>query len=218
MVKPLNKRKIPVLDPHVRPLSQVITDTLAGLTAERITIGDILEAFHERGFGVLLIILAMPMLPVPPGLNTIFAIPMLILTTQQALGHHTVWAPEFVRRKSLSTAQFKGFLETTLPWVKRLEVLIKPRMGFLTQGVFSHLIGVTGMIMALMACVPAPLTHTMPSFGIALMAVGVMMRDGLAVCAGAVIGLGWVLMLITAVIFLGTEGLDMIKQTIHSFI
>ena len=206
------------MDPNIRPLSQVISDMLDGITTERVSIGDILEAFHERGFGFILILLAMPMLPVPPGLNTFFAIPMVILTTQQALGHHTVWAPQALRRKSMPTSQFKGFMLSTLPWVKRLEVLIKPRFGFITQGGFSRLIGVFGIIMALMACVPAPLTHTMPSFGIALMAAGVMMRDGLTVIAGAFIGLGWVTMLILAVVFLGHEGLDILHHTLKSFL
>jgi hypothetical protein len=202
---------------HLRPLSEVIEDMLKGITTEQVSIGDILEAFHERGFGFILIILAMPMLPVPPGLNTLFAVPMVILTVQQAMGRHTIWVPESWRRKSLPAAQFKNFLYSTLPWVKRIEVLIKPRLGFMTRGVFSHLIGVFGTIMALVACIPLPFTHAVPSFGVALMGAGVIMRDGLAVIAGAVIGLGWILMLFLVVLFLGSEGLAMIRETFNSF-
>jgi hypothetical protein len=51
--------------------------------------------------------------------------------------------------------------------------------------------------MALMVCVPLPLTNTVPSLGIACMAIGVVMRDGLAVIAGAIIGLVWIFLLLT---------------------
>jgi hypothetical protein len=206
------------MTPTPRPLSHVIKDMLAAQTQERISIGDILEAFHERGFGFILIILALPLFPVPPGLNTLFAVPMVILTAQQAMGRHTVWIPESWRKKSLPTAQFKKFLESMLPWVVRVEIFIKPRFGFMTQGVFSHLIGVCGLIMSLVACIPLPFTHAVPGFGVALMGAGVIMRDGLAVIAGAAIGLGWIAMLAFVILFLGAEGIDIIKQTFTSIL
>ena len=53
---------------------------------------------------------------------------------------------------------------------------------------------------------------------LALMAIGVIMRDGLAVIAGALLGLLWVAMLGYVLVFLGTEGLDAIKETIISFL
>lgn len=83
---------------------------------------------------------------------------------------------------------------------------------------FSHLIGVFGLIMALTICVPLPLTNTVPSIGIAVMAIGVLSRDGLAVIAGAAVGMVWVVILALALIFLGTEGIDFVKDTIKGWL
>jgi hypothetical protein len=72
--------------------------------------------------------------------------------------------------------------------------------------------------MSISVCIPLPLTNTVPSFGIALMSVGVVTRDGLAVIAGAIIGLLWVFALVFIVSFLGTEGIDFVKETIKTYI
>ena len=66
-------------------------------------------------------------------------------------------------------------------------------------------------------CAPSAYKYG-PSFGIALMAVGVLMRDGLAVIIGAIIGSLWVAMLAGAVVFLGTEGIDVVKDFIKSLL
>lgn len=204
----------------IRAISEVITDMNAALTEDQVSVGQILEAFHERGFGFLLLIFAFPMalpIPKPPGLSTILAIPLILLTIQQALGFHTLWFPGFIRRKSFSSAAFGRVIETSIPWLKKIEALAQPRLGMVTQGAFSNVIGVCGLIMALWIAVPMPLSNTVPSIGIALMAIGVMMRDGVFVLAGALIGLLWVFAMVFVVVFLGMEGLDLIVEYFRSF-
>lgn len=201
-------------------LSAILTDFKSSLTGERVSVDAILEAFHERGFGFLLFIFALPAaLPFPAvGIGTVFAPALLVLTAQQAAGRHTVWLPRRVRTMTVNRAFLIALLDKGMPWIRRVEYLIRPRIEFATQGFFSHLAGVLGFIMAVSVLLPVPLTNTVPSFGIALMAVGVIMRDGLAVLAGAVIGTGWVLMLCLIVTFLGAEGLEIFKATVKSFL
>ncbi len=197
----------PATDP--RPLSALLTDFQASLGGERVTLADVLEAFHERGFGVVLFILALPMalpVPVPPGINILLASPLILLTAQQAIGRHTIWLPESLKRRSISASGLRKTLDHAVPWTRRLEWLVRPRLGMITQGMFSHLIGFCGLLMALAICVPLPLTNTVPSLGIALMALGVVMRDGLAVLAGAAIGLLWIALLV----LLGEAGLRLL--------
>lgn len=62
-----------------------------------------------------------------------------------------------------------------------------------------------------------PLTNTVPSMGIALMSIGILMRDGLSVLAGAFIGIAWIALLASVFIFLGLEGADLVKDFIKSF-
>ncbi|GJL84439.1 MAG: hypothetical protein DHS20C02_02140 [Micavibrio sp.] len=204
----------------IRSISDVFTDFQAGLSGSDVSIANILDALHERGFGFLLLIFAAPMalpIPVPPGINILLASPLIILTAQQAIGRRTIWMPEAIKKKNLSREKFDSTLNAVIPWMKKLEVVFRPRFSFATQGIFSNIIGLMGLIMALTVCIPLPLTNTVPSLGIALMAIGVIMRDGVAVLGGAIIGTLWVCMLAYAVLFFGAEGIDMVKDTIKSF-
>jgi hypothetical protein len=84
-------------------------------------------------------------------------------------------------------------------------------MAWMTRGIFSNLIGLFGFGFALCICVPIPMTNTVPSLAVLLMAVGILMRDGLAVLAGMVIGSGWIMLLAT----LGIAGF---KTLINNFL
>jgi len=168
----------------------------------------------------LLFLFALPAaLPLPGlGVNVIIALPLVFLTAQQAIGRHRIWIPEKMKYKSINRKMFEGMIDKSLPFVKKIEFLVRPRLGFITHGLFSNMIGILGLLMALSVCVPLPLTNTVPAFGIALMAVGVIMRDGLAVIAGALIGTAWVIMIFFVIIFFGLEGIDLVKETIKGFL
>ncbi len=202
-------------------ISDIFKKIDASMSGDNVSIADLLDLVHERGFGMILLILAVPMalpLPVPPGINILLASPLILLTAQQAMGRRTIWLPKWMLKKTIKRSKMSAIITALLPWSARIERFIKPRLEFVTLGIFSHLIGVLGLIMALAICVPLPLTNTVPSLGIALMAVGVIMRDGLAVISGAVIGILWVFMLAMALIFLGTEGITIVKEAIKGYL
>ncbi len=215
---PLSSENPPEETP--RAISQVLIDLQDTLPATKVCTFDILEALHERGFGFLLFIFALPAaIPLPAlGINTIIALPLFFLTTQQMLGRKTVWIPEKIKYKTISRAFFEKIVAKALPYLEKIEYLLKPRLAFITGGIFSNLIGLIGLILTIFITIPLPLTNTVPAMGIALMALGVIMRDGLAVIAGAAVGLAWVAMLVFVTLFIGMEGLDLIKETIKSWL
>ena len=179
------------------------------------TLGEIVDFLHERGFGVLLFLFSLPMalpLPVPPGINVILATPLLFLTFQLVYGAKKPWLPEKARQKEFSKESFDKIVAQSTPWLNRLSWFIRPRLGFITQGWISHLVGVFGLIFALCVCIPIPLTNTVPSFAILLMAVGLLMRDGLAIIGGMVIGSVWITILATV----GIAGLKTLIQLLIS--
>ena len=204
----------------IRSLSDILNDIQTQITSNNISFRELLEIFHERGFGFFLFLFSLPAaLPLPGlGVNTIIALPLLLLTAQQALGRHAIWLPTKIASKTISKSKIDNFTDKATPWVKRLEFFVRPRLGFMTHGIFSHLIGIMGLIMAIAVSIPLPLTNTVPAFGIALMAIGVLMRDGLAVLGGAIIGLLWVGMLTFVTIYFGAEGIDIAKDFIKSFL
>jgi hypothetical protein len=203
-----------------RSLSDLLNDLQAQTVAKEISLKTLLETFHERGFGFFLLLFSLPAaLPIPAiGLNAIIALPLLILTAQQAAGRHTIWLPESWLSKSISKKKIDGYIETASPWVRGVENFVRPRLPFITQGFCSNMIGIFGFVMALAVTIPLPLTNTVPSMGIAFMAMGVLMRDGLAVIIGILIGIGWILLLSWLIIFFGSEAIDLVKTTIKNFI
>lgn len=203
----------------MRRLSEIFDHIEANIEGDSISVARLLDVFHERGFGVLLFLFALPAaLPLPAvGVGTILGLPLVFLTAQQAIGSRTIWLPKSVQSKSFSRDFMTAFVSKATSWVERIEMIVKPRLAFVTSGFFSNFIGVAGFIMALSVCVPLPFTNTVPSLGIALMAVGVLMRDGLAVLAGLVIGMAWVSMLVYFTIFFGTEGVLIAKEFIKGF-
>ncbi len=201
-----------------RSLTELLTDLRDSLTDENVRVSAILEGFHERGFGFFLFALGLPSaIPIPAmGMHTVVSIPMLLLTGQQALGRHTVWMPEIIRKQTVKRDLLVKIINHCIPWSLKLEKICRPRMAFMTQGIWSHIIGVLGFLMVTCIAVPLPLTNTVPAIGIIFMSAGVLVRDGLAVLIGAAIGTIWSLAWFIGFIYLGKEGLDLIMNYMTS--
>lgn len=174
-----------------RSLSELMIDLKNQFDgSQNVTLAAILEGFHERGFGFFLLVMGLfCIIPIPTlGLKSLVCLPMLYLTVQQVMGRHTPWLPAIFTRQVVKEEIFDAFIEHSLKWTRKLENIAKPRLPFMTQGLASRFIGVTGTLMVLCIVVPLPFTNTVPSIGIILMAVGVLVRDGLAVLIGMALG------------------------------
>ena len=206
---------------EIRSLSELLTDLKSACSdKEEMSFGELLNAFHERGFGFFLFILALPAaLPLPAvGYGTVLAFPLMFLTGQQAMGRKSIWFPDFVKKRSIKSETLTGTIDKAMPFIEKIQLLVRPRFRFVTEGMFRNLIGIAGFIMAISVLMPFPGTNTVPSMGIALMAIGVIMRDGLAVLAGAVLGTIWVFLLVGFIIFFGAEGVEVLKNMIKSLV
>jgi hypothetical protein len=199
-----------------RSISQNLITLLETLKGETITIEQILAHLHERSFGFALLVFALPAaLPLPAvGIGTLLGLPLVLLALQLTIRRDHVWMPRFIRIKTLKRTTLTHFVAKAVPTLNKIEILIKPRLAFITSRSFEPIIGICALIMALYVCLPFPLTNTIPSFGIAVTAIGLITRDGIAVITGLLIGLLWVLILTTALIIFGVEAFDLIKETI----
>ena len=150
---------------NIRKLSEVISDFVASvrkLDEDKISVNHILEHFHERGIGFILIFFAAPMalpLPVPPGVNVLLATPLLILTAHQLCGAKRLYMPQSIRKKQVSKDKILSLSEGLIKALSKIEVLIKPRLGWITTDRWSQFFGALAFIMALTVCIPVPLTN-----------------------------------------------------------
>lgn len=164
---------------------------------DEITLGALSDAMEERAFGLLILILALPCcLPFVYLLPQLVALPMVVLAWQMAMGRRAPWLPETLRKRELPVAGLLDVVERTKRYGGGfVERLAHPRFVSLTGDRGTRIIGALMMVPCLSILVPLPLTNTVPGFGVSLVSVGLIERDGLFVIAGLVIGLAWVLLL-----------------------
>lgn len=172
--------------PHTR-LSQELLDFLEGLEGRDCTVGELVDLHGDRGFGLLLLILALPAaLPIPaPGYATPFGVLMVSLGFQMLRGRPSPWVPGFAARRTISYKMLSFSVRNGRVPLRVAEVLVRPRLGRLARNRrFLAGVGLTVMLMAAFMSLPIPLTNTAPSFVIFVLAAGMLEEDGLLLLGG----------------------------------
>jgi hypothetical protein len=178
------------------PDEQRLSDRLEGWFSApgRKTVGSLIELFGEKSFAVLFVLLlALPALPLPTGgVTHLFELIAMLLALELIVGRRTVWLPERWRRRELGPAAQKRFSEVLLRRIRWLERHSRSRLGFLLTHRLSRIVfGVLVLCLSVAAFVAPPFTglDTLPSLGVVVLSVGVLLDDALLVLAGLLIGL-----------------------------
>jgi hypothetical protein len=91
--------------PHAEdtaPISRIVAEVAAAFPGERISLGEMAEAFGDRAFGMLLLLLLLPGLL--PGMASVFGTPLLILGVQMGLGLRVPKLPGILARQTIKRA------------------------------------------------------------------------------------------------------------------
>ncbi|AYG95411.1 exopolysaccharide biosynthesis protein [Brevundimonas naejangsanensis] len=168
--------------------SRTFADVLEGLGVgedPKLSLREMVEAFGERGFGALILLLAlMALFPWPPGGKAVFAIPIILLSAEMALQRDEVWLPRWLLNLSVSRPAYRAATAKILPRLDRVERLTRPRWPALTGEIADVAVGLTCILLALMMALPVPLGDALPGLTLALFGMAVIQRDGLFVIAG----------------------------------
>ena len=158
---------------------------------ERVTFEELIGLLGNRSMAAMLLVLALPMVvPVPaPGISVAFGFPMAIIATQLALGQQQAWLPRAVARRGMPQSSFVNMLTRVLPFLRRIEKLVRPRFSWLVGRWSAAPIGLVCLALALIIALPIPLGHFVPGTAIVLLSLGLLERDGLAVGLGMVAAL-----------------------------
>lgn len=177
-------------DSH-EPASRLILSVARSWPDPRITMGELMQAFGMRSYGLLMVLFALPnLLPVYiPGLSPIFGFPLGIICLQLALGYPSPRLPGFLTRRSMRRSDLEMIALKAQTWLRRIERFVKPRPSFLTTRGAERAIGAYGALLSLIIVVPLPLTNGPPSLACAIMAIGMMEEDSLTILVGIIVGL-----------------------------
>ena len=157
------------------------------------TLGALLDVFGRRSFAVVLVVLmAVPALPLPTGGAThVFELVVLLLALQLIAGRDEMWLPRRWRRIELTGEKRQRFLNALLRLIRRLERLSRRRAAFLFDRRWSNvLFGMLVIVMTAGAFVAPPFSglDTLPALGVVLLSLGVLLEDILIVLVALVVG------------------------------
>ena len=183
------------------PVSALMLELARAWPKPRISLGEMIHAFGARGYGILIILFALPnLLPIYiPGWSPIFGIPLAIVCLQLALGFPEPRLPRLLTERSMKREDLHMIVEKAIPWVRRIERYVRPRPSVLTGWKADRLVGAYGVFLALLVIVPLPFTNGPPSLACAIMAMGLLEEDSRAVVVGAVVGIGATLLALSII-------------------
>jgi hypothetical protein len=168
--------------PLSKRLEQILEDV-----PDRLTFTDLASRLQSRAWGGLLFIFAaINTLPLPPGTNIFFAIPLVIVAAQMAFGRTSPWFPARIDRRGVTRAELERLIDK-MGWLEaRVERIFKPRLPRLTGPTGARLISFACLLLAIAAAIPIPAVHVAPAGTIVLFALALIYRDGALVIAAAI--------------------------------
>jgi hypothetical protein len=152
---------------------------------ERVGVGELLDRFGDKSFGAAMLLLALPnMAPLPPGVSTLFGLPLMLIAAQLAFGRRVIWLPAMLRRRTIAAPLFTRLVDATRPMLRRAERLLRPRLNFMLRPVATRLTGFACVVLAALIALPIPLANFLSGLAIAAFALGLLRHDGVAILAG----------------------------------
>lgn len=150
-----------------------------------ITVGWLVSRLGTRAFGAIILLMALPNItPQIPGMSTLFGLLIMLPAVQIMLGLSQMWLPSFLANRTMPGPTVSKILAFAIPWVERMEKLIKPRFEFLMSPPFENIVGGAVLFLGFILFLPIPGANFLPAVACAFMALGMLERDGLFIMAG----------------------------------
>lgn len=152
----------------------------------------LVDALGDRGFAIVLLVLAAPNslpIPSPPGLSTVFGVPLAFFSVQLMLGREVPWLPERLMEKTIRREEFRKVVAKLQPWLEKLERYCRPRGHLLTGRIAERILGGFFLVLSIILALPIPGGNFPPGLAMTVMSLGLLEKDGRMVAVGVAIGL-----------------------------
>jgi hypothetical protein len=159
---------------------------------DSIRLQDIVVMLQGRTFGLAIVLFCIPnCLPIPNivGLSAITGIPIIIIGLEMLAGRSQLWLPEILGKKSVPSKRLVVILSRSVPSILKIEKLVHPRLLAISNPISRRLLGAVFAILATIMSLPIPLTNMLPGWAMALMAIGLIERDGIMILMGSAVGM-----------------------------
>lgn len=170
-----------------RKLSEVLRHIIESFHERPVTLREVIVLLEGRAYTLLMLLLALPFfLPVPmPGLSSVLGTVIAVIALRMTLGQ-TPWLPARLLDREMPAKFFPTLLSGASRVLRFLEVMLKPRLLWLTAApLLRQLHALVILIAAFVLLLPLPPgTNLPPALCIVIMAGGLLERDGRFILAG----------------------------------
>ena len=135
-----------------------------------------------------------------PLLSAVLGVPLVLLAAQLSYGRHKPWFPDWLTSQSFPREGFVAVVNRALPFLERVEKLLRPRLTVLLSWTGERLVGIAILILAVVLTLPIPFANWLPACGIAVFGLAIVEKDGVAVLVGLALGIASVIVAATVVI------------------
>ena len=157
------------------------------------TLKSLVDFSEENSFAfVLMLLLFVPSLPVPTaGVTHILELIAMVVAIEMIFGLKTIWLPGFMQRIKLGET-FRGkLIPSIIKRIKWLEKRSSPRLKWVFRApLFNQIIGSVILVLVVAAFVAPPLSglDTLPSLGVVIICLAIILDDILFLLAGLLVG------------------------------
>jgi hypothetical protein len=159
-----------------------------------VTIGALRELLDERSFAIVLMLLMIPSaLPLPTGgVTHVLEIFAALIAVQMIAGRRELWLPQRLARRKLGATFTGKAAPRMLRFIRWFERHSRQRLSRLLDKRIS--VGVLGVVLFVFvagAFVAPPFSglDTLPSLGVVVVCLGLVLSDGLVVGGGILLGI-----------------------------
>jgi len=176
-----------------------------------LTINDLIRHTEGRGLYFVMILLCLPFIsPVPvPGLSNVVGVIIVVLAVKLAL-KLSPGLPRILGDRKFSPNRSPKIFAWTEKILLNLEKIGRPRYAKLfSSSVIRWMSALAFLLMGMLLALPLPpiipFSNSLPSWGIILLALATMERDGIMIWVGYAVSLGaFVYLALIAGVFLGS--------------
>jgi hypothetical protein len=175
--------------PEREPLSAIIAEML---DSQVVTVGEVADRVAQRGFGLIMIVLALPtMIPVlPPGSAAFIGLLYILLSAQMLIGQQRPWLPARVRSYRLASGTMQALRERGIPLLQRIERLTRPRATWIPDAILTRAAAVAVLLLGIILLSPLPFFNTIPALTVLILGMGLFNRDALFLVGGLLLSAG----------------------------
>lgn len=157
---------------------------------ETVSLRQILDVLGDRGLALVLLLVTIPQfLPLPLVLSNLLALPIVLVAGQIALGRHSLWLPAWLMQRPIRRRRLLQATDRAVPVLARIERFVRPRLEWVWSPAGGRIVGVVCFLISCVLLMPVPLTGWLPTLSLAMIALGLLERDGLVVLIGSLLGL-----------------------------